>query len=491
MPRTPSRRNVLRGLTVAGTAAVVGFDTVSRSWATDGTASAALTGIPALDGTLLTDAASLTAAADDFGHIVHRGPRAVLRPGSVRDVVSMVRFCNTHCLPVAPRGQGHATFGQAQAEGGLVIETTPLANIGPVGPDSTTVTVGAGARWSEVARATLAHGLTPPVFTDYLELSVGGTLSVGGLGGQAHRHGAQVDNVTELRVVTGAGELVRCSPTRRADLFHAVLAGLGQCAVIVEATLRLVPAPETVRHYHLPYTDLETFLDDQRLLIEEARFDYVDGQVSADADGAFRVYTLEAVAYGAPVGPAPDDAALLRGLRHDASRLSYEDKPYFDFLNRLAPWAAALKAAGVWNFAHPWLNLMVPGTRAAALAAPLLEDLTPETLGPGGVVLFYPLLRDRLTTPLLRASDEPTSYLFDILRAVPPGDSAAVDGALAGNRAAYESVAAAGGTQYPVGSIPFTPADWRAHFGPAWPALKAAKRTYDPRGILVPGQHVF
>ncbi|MGJ5761083.1 hypothetical protein [Streptomyces galbus] len=32
---------------------------------------------------------------------------------------------------------------------------------------------------TDVARATLAHSLTPPVFTDYLELSVGGTLSVG------------------------------------------------------------------------------------------------------------------------------------------------------------------------------------------------------------------------------------------------------------------------------------------------------------------------
>ncbi|MFF3847223.1 FAD-binding protein [Streptomyces sp. NPDC002328] len=492
MPRTPSRRNVLRGLTVAGGAAVIGFDTVARSWAADtAEAGAALAGTPRLDGTLVTDAASLTAAADDFGHIVHRGPRAVLRPGSVRDVVAMVRFCNTHCVPVAPRGQGHATFGQAQVEDGLVVETTPLAAIGPVGPDSTTVTVGAGARWSEVARATLAHGLTPPVFTDYLELSVGGTLSVGGLGGQTHRHGAQVDNVTELRVVTGAGELVRCSPTRRADLFHAVLAGLGQCGIIVEATLRLVPAPETVRHYHLTYSDLATFLDDQRLLVDEARFDYVEGQVSANADGDFRVYTLEAVAYGAPVGPAPDDAALLRGLCHDAAQVRYEDKPYFDFLDRLAPWAAALKAAGVWTFAHPWLNLMVPGTRAAALSAPLLDALTPQALGPGGVVLFYPLLRDRLTTPLLRASDEPTSYLFDILSAVPPGDTAAVDRALAVNRSAYESVAAAGGTQYPVGSIPFTPADWRTHFGPAWPALEAAKRTYDPRGILVPGQHVF
>jgi FAD/FMN-containing dehydrogenase len=490
MSRTPSRRGLLRGLTVTG-AAVIGFDPAARSWAVTASGSATdLAGLPRLDGTLHTDHASLTAAADDYGHIVHHRPVAVLRPGSVRDVVAMVRFCNEQRLPVAPRGQGHAPFGQAQVEDGLVIETAPLANIGSVGPGSTTVTVGAGARWSAVAKATLAHGLTPPVFTDYLELSVGGTLSVGGLGGQAHRHGAQVDNVTALRVVTGAGELVHCSPSRRSDLFHAVLAGLGQCGIIVEATLRLVRAPETVRHYRLSYGDLDTFLDDQRVLVQEGRFDYVEGQVSADAGGAFRVHTLEAVAYGPPAGPAPDDAALLRGLRHDPSTVHSGDLPYYDFLDRLAPLVAADKEAGVWTYAHPWLNLMLPGSSATTISARILNALTPADLGPG-VVLFYPLLRDRLTTPLLRTSDEEVSYLFDVLSAIPPDDTATVDRLLTANRSAYEAAAAVGGTQYPVGSIPFTRADWRTHFGAAWPRLKSAKRTYDPRGILVPGQGIF
>ncbi|CAM5361649.1 FAD-binding protein [Streptomyces aurantiogriseus] len=491
MSRIPSRRTVLRGLAVSG-AAVIGFDPATRSWAaTTSESGTTLAGIPQLDGTLVTDASSLAAAADDYGHIVHHRPLAVLRPGSVRDVVAMVRFCNEHCLPVAPRGQGHSPFGQAQVQGGLVIETATLAEIGPLGPDSTTVTVGAGAKWSDVAKATTAHGLTPPVFTDYLELSVGGTLSVGGLGGQAHRHGAQVDNVTELRVVTGAGQLVRCSPSRRPDLFHAVLAGLGQCGIIVEATLRLVRAPATVRHYHLTYDDLATFLDDQRILAQEGRFDCVEGQVHADADGAFRVYALDAVAYGPPVGPAPDDTALLSGLRHDPATVQYEDRPYYDFLNRLAPWVAAAKETGVWTYAHPWLNLMLPGTSAATVSARVLNALTPADLGPMGVILFYPLRRDRLTTPLLRTSDEAVSYLFDVLSAAPPDDTAAVDRLLASNRAAYEATAEAGGTHYPVGSIPFTPADWRTHFGPAWPALESAKRTYDPQGILVPGQGVF
>ncbi|WP_367124483.1 FAD-binding protein [Streptomyces phytohabitans] len=498
MSMEPTRRHALHGLAATAAAVtVVGFDPAARAWATErpgpggtGSPDAPFDEVPPLDGELVTDPASLAAAADDYGHTVHRTPAAVLRPGSVADVVAMVRFCGEHGIPVAPRGEGHATHGQAQVDGGLVIATSTEALSRVERPVRDTVTVGAGARWSTVAKATLELGLTPPVFTDYLELSVGGTVSVGGLGGQTHRHGAQVDTVAELRVVTGAGELVRCSATRHADLFDAVRAGLGQCAIVVGVTLRLVRAPETVRHYLLPYADLPTFLADQRLLAEERRFAYVEGQVVPDDTGAFRTYLLEAVAYGPPAGPVPDDAALLRGLRHDPAGAVVEDLDYYAFLDRLAESVEQQKEAGLWDDAHPWLNLLLPGDAVEELAGGLLDGLTPEDVGPG-VVLLYPLVRARLRTPLLRVPDDPMPYLMAVLRSCPPEDRGTVDRMLAANRAAYETVRARGGKQYPVGSVPFRRADWRDHFGDAWPRLKAARRRYDPRGLLVPGQGIF
>jgi FAD/FMN-containing dehydrogenase len=260
--------------------------------------------------------------------------------------------------------------------------------------------------------------------------------------------------------------------------------------VIVGATLRLVPAPETVRHYLLPYDDLQTFLDDQRLLATEGRFAYLEGQVGADTAGAFIQFAIEAVAYGPPVGDTPDDATLLRGLRYTASGAQIADLGYYDFLDRLAPSVAALKEAGLWAYAHPWLNVLLPGRSTADVTATLLDALTPADLGPG-VVLLYPLLREHLHTPLLRMPDDPVPYLFAILRTTPPEDTATVRRLLSANRSAYDTVEAAGGTQYPVGSIPFRHADWRRHFGPAWNRFAEARKTYDPKGILVPGQGVF
>ena len=113
-------------------------------------------------------------------------------------------------------------------------------------------------QWLDLVRATLAVGVAPPVTTDYLGLSVGGTLCVGGIGGASPHFGLLVDNTFELEVVTGDGGLVTCSADRAPDLFEAVLGGLGQFAVIVRATVRLVPAPTTARVYTLTYPQAPT-----------------------------------------------------------------------------------------------------------------------------------------------------------------------------------------------------------------------------------------
>ena len=98
-------------------------------------------------------------------------------------------------------------FGRSQARGGIVVDMTRLQTVRSVERDR--VIVDAGAAWSQVLAATLPRGLTPPVLTDYLELSVGGTIIVGGVGGTTSRYGVQADNVLEMEVITGTGEKPR------------------------------------------------------------------------------------------------------------------------------------------------------------------------------------------------------------------------------------------------------------------------------------------
>ncbi len=483
-----SRRGFLRGALAA--AAVVGFDLHFRSWVTAAELAtgrrATAEGFPSFDGQLLTADASLAAAADDYGHLIHHRPQAVLRPGSVDDVVRLLDFTSRHGIQVAARGQGHSTLGQAQAEAGVVIDMSSLATIHEI--DARDALVDAGVRWSDLLRQTIPRGLAPPTLTDYIDLSVGGTLTVGGVGGQAFREGPQVSNVLELQVVTGRGQLVACSPTRRRQLFDAVLSGLGQFGVIVRARVRLVPAPDRTRFYQATYGDLHVFLEDLLILVEDRRFDTVQGFAAADGSGGW-TYSLEATKGFAP-GREPDDDALLAGLRFLPDQQTAQDMAYFDYLNRLAPTVELLKQLGVWFFPHPWVDLLVPTSRAESFIRGTLGALDPADVGQGPI-LIYPYRRAPFTTPNFRIPDGETFFLFALLRnAIPPIPERAAE-LVAANRRLFEQARAVGGYFYPVDSVPMSPDDWRRHFGPRWHQLQAAKQAFDPDDLLAPGQGVF
>lgn len=484
MKRGMGRRSFLQG--ALAVAAVTAFDPVNQSWATEpGPATLAL---PEFNGELLLDLATRTAAEDDFGHIVHRLPLAVLVPRSVEDIVKMVRFARAHGLKVAAErglGESHSTQGQSQVEAGVAIAMSGLSTIHEI--NAADAWVDAGVRWIQLLEATVPLGKSPPTLTDLIELSIGGTLSVGGIGGQAHRAGLQVDNVLELEVVTGTGERVRCSPSENRVLFDAVRAGLGQFGIIVRARVRLVDMPSRVRTYTALYSDLGTFLRDQTALIDEGRFEYVEGNAQP-ANGGW-VYQLEVAKYFEP-GAEPDDARLLAGLSFTPGTAQSHDSTYFDFANRLAPLVEFLKQLGAWGLPHPWLNLFIPEREAESFVARTLAGTTDADMGQGPILL-YPFHRNRLTAPFTRVPESRHVFLLALLRTAVPPTPEVVAGLLVKNRAIYEQLTALGGKRYPIDSVPMSAADWRAHFFPFWERFEHAKRRFDPDGVLTPGQGIF
>lgn len=482
-----SRRGFLFAL--AGAAAVTGFDPAARAWATAASDDPAFAELPPLDGRLLLQPAGLAPYEDDFGHIVHRTPAAVLLPGSLRDIATLIRFAGPLGIPVAPRGQGHQTYGQAQVAGGVVIDLSTLDAI-TVDADARTVTAQAGALWYDVLTAAVDRGLTPPVFPDYLGLSVGGTLSVGGVGGASSHFGAQVDTVTGLQVVTGAGELVECSAAERRDLFEAALAGLGQFGVIVAATVTLVPAPAMARQYTLAYPTEAALTADQRKTVRDGRFDWLEGQLSPAVPDGWD-FALEGAVYYDETEP-PVDARVLDGLGFIGTPQT-EDFSYVDFVNQLAPSVGYLQSTGEWYDPHPWVNVFLPDAGVDAYMRSALANLTARDIGASGVVLLYPVPTRLLTRPFLRVPDSDLAFLFALLRtASPDTDAISVAAGLEGNRALYDAAVAAGGTQYPIGSIPDLAArDWARQYGPRFARFGELKRRFDPHRIMTPGQGIF
>jgi cytokinin dehydrogenase len=430
-----------------------------------------------LDGTMVTDPAATAFAAADFGGIVNHPPLAVLRAGSTADIEAVLPVAAANNIAVVPRGCGHTSLGQAQALNGLVIDLTALNEVHNLTEGQ--ATVDAGATWNSLLAHTLKHGLTPRVLTDYLGTSIGGTLSVGGIGGTSHRYGVQTDNVLALDVVTADGVLRHCSPTELPDLFHAVLGGFGQCGVIVRATLPLIPAPARVRRVKVYYPTIDELLAAQRRLLAAGRFDFLQGEILPTPDGW--VYMLDVASYYTPPD-GPDDDLLVTGIGFVASRDKIEDLSYWEFATRLDETVTYLDGTGEWHAPHPWPNLLLPDAELDAFTSEIMADLEQADLGASGLILIYPMTTTAFSTPLFRLPEGSTAYLVAGLRFAT--DAAKAQEMMAGNRRWYDSAVSVGGTSYPTGAIPFTGADWTRHLGTARVALAEAKARYDPSNLF-------
>lgn len=431
---------------------------------------------PPFAGTLYLDESTRRAYARDYGEIVHAYPRAILLPGSVDDIVELIRFARRNGLRIAVRGHGHQPFGQAQVRDGVIVDMRSLRAVHSVAHDH--VDVDAGADWRTVLTAALGHAGTPPVLPNYLGLTVGGTLSVGGIGVATLRYGPQVDHVRELQVVTGEGEVITCSDREHRNLFEAVLAGQGQCAIITRAVLRLVSARPMLREYVLNYAEPTTLLEDQRV-IQDGRFDGAVALILPSPQGWS--YSLQAIRQFTPPD-LPEDAELLIGLHYIAGSEQRRDVSYLEYADARPPFDPAQS--------HTDLGLLIPGEAAARFIGSVLPRLTASDLGSAKAMRVFSWNRSLFTRALFRTPEAETCVYVGLLRAETT-DRDAVARMLAGNRVLFEENRRLGGTLYAFCALELTRDDWRQHYDQAWRTLLEAKRRYDPDNVFASGPDLF
>ncbi|EHA8587671.1 Cytokinin dehydrogenase 5 [Cocos nucifera] len=497
-----------------------------------------------VEGQLSLDRSDVGRASVDFGGMTLAEPMAVMRPASAGDVATLVRaaYGSAQGFPVSARGHGHSINGQAQAPGGVVIEMSQYGQAAGHGERSRPVysqslgeyyvDVWGGDLWIDILNWTLENGgLAPKSWTDYLYLSVGGTLSNAGISGQAFHHGPQISNVHELDVVTGKGEILKCSKEQNSELFYGVLGGLGQFGIITRARIALEPAPRRVRWIRVLYSNFTTFARDQEHLIslhysahQSERFDYVEGfvivdeglinnwrssffsprnpvKISSIGSNGGVLYCLEVTKnYDESAGGLVDQEveALLKKLEFIPASVFMTDLPYADFLDRVHKGELKLRGKGMWDVPHPWLNLFVPGSRIADFDRGVFRAiLGNKTSGP---ILIYPMNkhkwdeRSSAVTP-----DEEVFYLVAFLRsALPDPDESTQSLEYLSDQneriLAFCDESGIEVKQY----LPHqeTRAEWARHFGPKWSRFLKLKAQFDPKwdersSAVTPDEEVF
>jgi len=175
-------------------------------------------------------------------------PLAVALPTTREQVQAIVRACRAQRVPVVARGRGTNTTGASvPSEGGVVLSFERMSRLIDIRPGDRAAVVEPGLLNGELQIALRAHGLSwPPDPTSAPYSSIGGNLACNAGGPRALKYGACRDNVLALTAVDGRGELLRFgAATSKSsmgfDLSRLLIGSEGTLALIVEATLRLVP----------------------------------------------------------------------------------------------------------------------------------------------------------------------------------------------------------------------------------------------------------
>jgi len=187
-------------------------------------------------------------------------PEAVLFPQTHDDVLAIVRLAHAQGFPLTPRGAGSGNVGGAlPTEGSVVVSFECMNQIQLFDPANRLVVVQPGVVTDDIDKLARTAGLMyAPDPGSGAYCRIGGNLAMNAAGPRCVKYGATRDHVLGLRAVTGEGRELRSgSQTSKYatayDLSRLLIGSEGTLALITEATLRLVPAPETVATLRVCY----------------------------------------------------------------------------------------------------------------------------------------------------------------------------------------------------------------------------------------------
>ncbi len=175
---------------------------------------------------------------DGYGRAVNAACRFAA-PRSTDELAALLARAAAEELPVAFRGAGRSYGDAALSTRGLVLDLTALDRVNSWDPASGIIDTAPGLTIEGLWRRTIEDGYWPAVVPGTMFPTLGGCLAMNVHGKNNYRVGPIGDHVLDLDLLTPAGELLHCSREENADVFHAVIGGMGLLGAIVRLRLKL------------------------------------------------------------------------------------------------------------------------------------------------------------------------------------------------------------------------------------------------------------
>jgi len=204
-------------------------------------------------GRVLTDPDILESYSHDESEVPRSFPDAVVRVRETEEVAAVMRIASEYDLPVTPRAGGTGrTGGAVPVQAGLVLAFESMARIKGVERHDLIAVVEPGVVTGRLHEVVEAEQLFyPPDPNSLGSCCLGGNIAENAGGPRALRYGSTRDYVLGLEVVTAEGTVLQLGKRTAKgvtgyDLTSLMVGSEGTLAIVTEATLKLLPKPESV-----------------------------------------------------------------------------------------------------------------------------------------------------------------------------------------------------------------------------------------------------
>lgn len=179
-------------------------------------------------------------------------PDAVVFVETIEQVQNVVKLANKYKTPIICRGAGTNVVGSCVAEnGGIILNFSKMNKIIEISPDNMTAIVEPGVILGDFQKEVDKLGLFYPPDPSNLAVStIGGSIAQSSGGAKSFKYGTTKDYIIDLKVVmadgsvlqTGANTIKNATGYNLNTLF---VGSEGTLGIVVEATLKLIPKPES------------------------------------------------------------------------------------------------------------------------------------------------------------------------------------------------------------------------------------------------------
>lgn len=274
---------------------------------------------------------------ENFGHSLS-APSYLFQPKTTEEIYEAFQLAKKTGLTVTLRGAGRSYNDAALNGGGIVLDLSGMNRIVEWEPGSGVVRCEAGVTLQQLWQKVLPDGWWPPVVSGTMATTLGGCLGANIHGKNNFKMGTIGEHVTEFTALLPTGAQVTCSPKKNADLFYAIIGGLGMLGVITTVTLQMKKIESGLLEVSAwPTRTLEEQLDS--LLDGAPKCDYIVGWLDTITVGHGQIHAANYV------HDDPDPAKMQVAYQALPNRL-FGVMPksllhYFmtPFMNNLGAWA--------------------------------------------------------------------------------------------------------------------------------------------------------